>query len=147
MMRRVKGFSLLELVMVMALIAVVLLVLLPRWSAPGKGTMNATVHELVNALEECKLQAMASGKPQTFTWNPTSRQWHTATRQGNIPEPIEVSLIYAKQANPMGQEPTIEFSPNGRSTGARFSLRHEQQQRILDIDWLTAQVQVKVGTP
>lgn len=146
MMRRVKGFSLLELVMVMALIAVALLVLLPRWSAPGKGSMNATVHELVNALEECKLQAMASGKPQTFTWNPTTRQWHTPTRHGSIPEPMEVSLIYAKQSSRKAI-PSIEFSPHGRSTGARFTLRHAQQQRTLDVDWLTAQVQVNVGTP
>lgn len=146
MMPRTKGFSLLELMLVMVLIAIAFAVLLPRWTGPSKGSLNSTVHDLVNALQECKLQAMTSGKLQTFVWNPATRQWRTATRQGNIPAPIEVSLIYAKDTTQSGREPSIDFSPDGRSTGARLSLQQGQQQRTLNVDWLTAQVHVSVAS-
>lgn len=147
MTRSCKGFSLLELVMVMAVLALAVALLAPRWQRAGENGLRAQAQTLSEALQAAKLQAMASGKTQHFRWNPSSREWQTAQAYGKIPDDIEVSLTFGQERSAAMLDPKIDFSPDGLSTGGRLVLQRSGQTQQLDIDWLSGQVQISDGSP
>lgn len=141
MKRRQQGLSLLELLMVMALLALATAMLLPRWSRTGDQGVQAQADSLRNALQAARLQAMATGRVQRFVWNPQTRQWHTVQADGHIPDDIAVTMTYGQAIDGNTHEPAIEFKPDGMSTGGRLELRRGDRSDYLEIDWLTGQVQ------
>lgn len=141
MKRRQQGLSLLELLMVMALLALATAVLLPRWSHTGARGIQAQADSLRTALQTARLQAMASGRPQRFVWSPQTRQWRTAQTDGRIPDDIAVTLTYGQAMDGSAHEPAIEFKPDGLSSGGRLELRRGDRSEYLEVDWLTGQVQ------
>ena len=83
MTRSCKGFSLLELVMVMAVLALAVAPLVPRWQRAGEHGLRSQAQILREAMDEAKLEAMASGETQHFRWNSKTREWQTA--QASLP--------------------------------------------------------------
>lgn len=147
MTRSSKGFSLLELVMVMAILALAVAVLLPRWQRAGVHGLRAQAKTLREAMQAAKLQAMASGETQHFRWNPSTREWQTAQASGKIPDDIEVRLTFGQDRRSATLDPKIDFSPDGLSTGGRLVLQRDGRTQQLDIDWLSGQVQISDGAP
>ena len=145
MKRNTHGISLLELLMVLVLIAVALSILLPQAIRLTQSPLHAHVQELRQALSECKLQAMTSGKAQTFVWTPATRIWLTPTRQGRIDPKIAVHFTGAQLAPSNGA--VIIFSPDGKSSGGRFELQYKFHTQRLDVDWLSAQTRLSIPAP
>lgn len=147
MMRSCKGFSLLELVMVMAVLALAVALLVPRWQRGGSHGLRAQAQILTEAMQAAKLQAMASGETQHFRWNPSTREWRTAQASGKVPDDIEVSLTFGQERKASKLDPKIDFSPDGLSTGGQLTLQRSGLTQQLEIDWLTGQVRVLDSTP
>lgn len=147
MTRSCKGFSLLELIMVMAVLALAVALLMPRWQRAGEHGLRAQAQILREAMDKAKLEAMASGESQHFRWNPGTREWQTAQTSGKIPDDIEVSLTFGQERRAATLDPKIDFSPDGLSTGGRLILQRDGQTQQLDIDWLSGQVQLSAGSP
>lgn len=133
--------------MVMAVLALAVALLVPRWQRAGPHGLRAQAQTLREAMGEAKLQAMASGETQHFRWNPSTREWQTAQASGKIPDDIEVSLTFGQERRAATLDPKIDFSPDGLSTGARLVLQRSGQTQQLDIDWLSGQVQISDGSP
>lgn len=147
MTRSGKGFSLLELVMVMAVLALAVALLLPRWQRAGSHGLHAQAQTLREAMQAAKLQAMASGETQHFRWNPKTREWQTAHASGKIQDDIEVRLTFGQERKAVALDSKIDFSPDGLSTGGRLILQRDDQVQQLDIDWLSGHVQISDGSP
>ena len=140
MSHRVRGFSLLELVMVMAVLAVAALVLLPRWQHSREPGLRAQIEPIRAALQEAKLQGMASGRPQVFTWNPGTRVWTSGKSQGRISDDIQVAMTFGQERNTVPAQARIVFFADGLSTGGRLRFADKIESRQLQVDWLTGQV-------
>lgn len=139
MSRPARGFSLLELVMVMAVLAVAALVLLPRWQNRQSRGLTTQVESIHHALQEAKLQAMASGKPQYFIWNPDTREWAVGATRGRVAANVQVVMTYGQIGNTSATPARIVFYPEGVSTGGRLRFYTQAQAAQLDVDWLTGQ--------
>lgn len=135
----VRGFSLLELVMVMAVLAVAALVLLPRWQNRQNRGLTTQVESIHRALQEAKLQAMVSGKPQFFIWNPDTREWAVGSTSGRVDSNVQVVMIYGQTGNTLATPARIGFYPEGVSTGGRLRFTTQTHTTQLEVDWLTGQ--------
>ena len=144
---RVRGFSLLELVMVMAVLAVAALVLLPRWQHSRERGLRAQIEPIRAALQETKLQAMASGRPQVFAWNPSTRVWTSGKSQGRISDDIQVAMTFGQERNTVPAQACIVFFADGLSTGGRLRFAGKSESRQLQVDWLTGQVREAEQVP
>lgn len=142
-----RGFSLLELVMVMAVLAVAALVLLPRWNGRHDRALAANIASIQGALQQAKLQAMASGKPQTFNWNPESRQWSVGPKSGQISANVQVIMTYGKRDSRVPGPARIVFYPDGLSSGGTLQFSTHAQTTLLEVDWLTGQTRYAVQRP
>lgn len=135
-----RGFSLLELMLAVALIATALAVLLPRWQV-GPSGLREQAQALQAVLQAAKLQAIATGQTQNFIWQPATRTWTMGKQHGQIASDIQVSMTYGQHATTERTAATIRFFPNGLSSGGRLRLLRGNGQAQLDVDWLTAEVQ------
>lgn len=147
MSHRVRGFSLLELVMVMAVLAVAALVLAPRWQHSRERGLRAQIEPIRAALQEAKLQAMASGRPQVFAWNPSTRVWTSGKSQGRISDDIQVAMTFGQERNTVPAQARIVFFADGLSTGGRLRFAGKNESRQLQVDWLTGQVREAEQVP
>lgn len=144
---RKHGFSLLELVVVLALLAIALVVLLPRWQQGRSQGLASHVEQVREALQEAKLRAMASGQEQAFVWNPSTRVWSVGSTQGQIPSNVQIAMTFGQERQAQSLRPQIVFFADGLSTGGSLLFTTEGQSRQLEVDWLTGQVQDVLAKP
>ena len=144
-MRRQRGFSLLELIVVVVLIAATtaLAASVMTTGLPGQQLRNAS-RELAAQLRYTRAQAIVTGKPQLFTLDARSREWKAPNRRhGQLPREIEVVATGARIEQTQPELMAIRFFPEGAATGGRIVLSRERAAWQLDVEWLTGEVTIK----
>jgi len=144
-MRRQRGFSLLELIVVVVLIAATtaLAASVMTTGLPGQQLRNAS-RELAAQLRYTRAQAIVTGKPQLFTLDARSREWKAPNRRhGQLPREIEVVATGARIEQTAPELMAIRFFPEGAATGGRIVLSRERAAWQLDVEWLTGEVTIK----
>ena len=144
-MRRHRGFSLIELIVVVVLIAATTALAASVMTAglPGQQLRN-TARELAAQLRYTRAQAIVSGTPQLFVLDTRTRQWTGPNRRhGEVPREIRIvaTAARAEQTNP--DEAVIRFFPEGAATGGRLVLARNDAAWQLDVEWLTGEVTAK----
>ncbi|WP_312684492.1 type II secretion system protein XpsH [Stenotrophomonas chelatiphaga] len=139
---RVGGMSLLEMLLVIALIALVGLVtggMFARGMA-GAQLRNAG-KELASQLRLVRAEAVARGSVQRFVIEPRARRWEGAGgRSGTLPESLQVSFEGAAQLQQGAGRGAIEFHPDGGSSGGRIVIQRGDARWRIDVGWLTGEV-------
>ena len=142
-MRTIRGFTLLELLIVVSLV-VVAMALAARVvgsALPGQ-QLRAAAKEVVGELRYTRAQAIATGKPQLFTLNAKTREWHAAGRKGVLPKSVEIIATVARSEQPAVDVAAIRFFPEGASTGGRVLLKNGRAQWQVDVGWLIGEVKL-----
>jgi general secretion pathway protein H len=120
--RRAAGFTLLEMLVVIAVMAVILL-LVTGYGPPRSHRLEtaAAAQNVANALRAARGQAIASGHAVRFT----------------LPRlPGTVSAVTHAPAG------GIVFAPDGSASGGQVLLQNAGQSATVTADWLTGQVQI-----
>jgi general secretion pathway protein H len=143
-MRAARGFTLLEMVVVIALFAAVtaLAASVVSRGLPGQQLRRAT-KEIATELRYTRARAISSGKPQVFVFDTRQRQWRAPDRHhGEVPDSVEVVAIGARSEQVGDRTAVIRFFPEGAATGGRFVLKHGRAAWQVDVEWLTGEVRV-----
>lgn len=144
------GFSLLEMILVMVLIAAASLLAVAALGGGMQGMkLRAGAKDVAAQMRFARAVAISSGQPQDVIIDPAARQWQGAKgRSGSLPDVGEVVFTGARatQFEPGQQNETkgtVRFFPDGAATGGRVRLLANGGGWDVDVGWLTGEVKVK----
>ena len=147
MQRKVRGVSLLEMLLVIALLAVISVLAASALTGGFAGMqLRSEAKQLSAQLRYTRTQAIATGRPQRFTIDPQQRTWTAPNhRHGDIPEKLGIRFTGAREVQPRRGEGAIVFFPDGASTGGRVQLSAKKAAMNIDVTWLTGEVRLRRG--
>ena len=143
-MMRPRGFSLMEMLLVMALIAVASLLAVAAMSGGMQGMkLHAGAKDVAAQMRFARAVAISSGQPQDVVIDPRARRWEGAKgRSGNLPDGGEIVFTGAREVQPEGGKGAVRFFPDGAATGGRVRLLANGGGWDVDVGWLTGEVRV-----
>lgn len=139
---RARGMSLLEMLLVIALIAAVGLLTAGMFSrGVGGMQLRSAGKDIANQLRQTRAEAIARGAPQRLAIAPREHRWESTTgRHGTLPDALRIEFEGAAQLQRRSDEGTIEFHPDGGSSGGRIVLQQGSTRWRIDVGWLTGEV-------
>jgi general secretion pathway protein H len=143
-LRKPRGVSLLEMLLVVALIAIAgMLAAMVLTGGLDGMRLRSSAKEIAAQLRYARAQAIATGAPQRFVIDPTRHQWQGPNqRHGDIASSLGVRFTGAREAQARAGEGGILFFPDGASTGGRVELSAKQAAWRIDVAWLTGEVKL-----
>ena len=147
--RASRGFSLLEMLLVMALVAAASLLAVAAMSGGMQGMqLRAGAKEVAAQMRFARAVAISSGQPQDVVIDPQARRWEGAKgRSGDLPGGGEIVFTGARAAafgdgsSDRGKG-AIRFFPDGAATGGRVRMLANGGGWDVDVGWLTGEVRV-----
>lgn len=147
---RARGFSLLELLLVMALVAGASLLAVSAFGGGMRGPqLRDAAREVASQLRFARAVAISSGEPQDVAIDPAARRWQGARgRSGRLPAAATVEFIGASPRQLPGAQArdgigVVRFFPDGAATGGRVRLLYQGAGWDVDVGWLTGEVRVR----
>jgi general secretion pathway protein H len=143
-LRTMRGFSLLEIVLVIAIIALASLLAAAALTGGIDGLrLRSAAREVAAQLRYTRAQALATGVPQRFTIDPHAHTWTAPKdRHGELPKQLGIVFTGAREVQPSRGEGAIVFFADGASTGGRVQLQVDDAAWKVDVAWLTGQVRL-----
>jgi general secretion pathway protein H len=141
--KRTRGFTLLELMVVIVLIAAVTGLAVGVLGVGKRGRdLRGAARTLATELRFTRVQAMTTGTSQTLDIDLDTRRW-TAVQgkhHGEIPGDLQLRFQGVRQEQRSQRSAAIRFFPDGSSTGGRISLLAGGAGIRVDVRWLTGEV-------
>jgi general secretion pathway protein H len=144
-MRKAAGFTLLEIIIVLAIGAVIYTLIL---GVPLRGAtsadLKAAARSLASGLREAQTTAMATRHDASLVIDMDARQFTIADdkRVRKLPDGIELKLDTAETEVTGEHRGGIRFYPDGSSTGGRITVSSGERKYLVDVDWLTGRVSI-----
>lgn len=144
MERQARGFSLLEMMLVIGIIALASLLAASAMTGGLDGQrLRSSSKQIAAQLRYTRAQAIATGAPQRFVIDPHAHTWQAPKqRHGEIPRQLGIVFTGAREIQPSRGEGAVMFFPDGASTGGRVQLRAQRVAWNIDVSWLTGQVKL-----
>lgn len=143
--RRDSGFTLLELLVVLAVLSLVLAIGVPRLltALPGAAS-RGTATDLAATLKDARFQAIRHNIDTAVVLDLERRRYGVQgdRQEHGLPAGLQVSATLAGEAQDDGAAGRISFYPDGSSSGGRIRLRQGGHAYWVDVDWLTGRVSV-----
>lgn len=140
---RARGFTLIEMLAVIVLIAIAATVIGVSLHGRGRSELDATAHRIAAGLRDTRAHAMATRQPQWFTLDLRD---HTYAAPGHdpraIPADASIDVTSAQQDADAQGDARIRFFPDGSSSGGHIVLRSPRYGVRVNVDWLTGAVDV-----
>ena len=145
--RQDKGFSLVEMLVVLALIALTLTLSLPYSQSSGLHRRLSAEAQMVAArLRETRSLALSSRQPQYLVIDVEHRAIRGPGHQPNIVlEAVQNVILTTADDLIVDRQGAIGFFPDGRATGGAITLERDKAKRIVSVNWLTGSIAVSVG--
>lgn len=148
---RARGFTLLEILVVLALAAIILALVLPRLGGGLEGLRVRTASRQVAALlRSARVQAVAWRQTVTVTADPRGGTLLVeppgrtgAPSRLAMPQGVRLAVL-DEAARPRGDRPTrIRFSPRGGSDGGALAVTGAGRRISIVVDPLTGRVTIQ----
>jgi general secretion pathway protein H len=142
-MRRDDGFTLIEVLVVLAIVGVVLGVLIGRGPQRSRGLeARAAAGALAQTLRAARAQAIAADHDVSVALDPARHSFAADGGAVRLIDPgIDISVLPPSLPGP-GAIRLIRFSPDGSSTGGQILLGTGRRQLDVSVEWLTGKVSV-----
>jgi general secretion pathway protein H len=140
-----RGFTLLELLVALAVAAVALAVVLPNLARPpGRMELAANAREVAAALRMARGQAIARNRPAGFTADTRAAAFGVAGQGPLRPlaRGVALALYTTEQEVEDEGRGTIRFYPDGSSTGGGVSLSQGGLRYDVLVDWFSGGVSI-----
>lgn len=140
---RSDGFTLIELVVVLAVISLVLALVLPSFRQPtGSPAIAAAAHDIAAALRLTRSRAIVEDRLTSFVWRDGgfSAIDSAATPVQHVPAGIALTMLGAESAR--GGR-SIRFYPDGSSTGGGIALTAGAARYVVLVNWLNGDVSIR----
>ena len=143
-MRRQRGFSLLEIVVVIVLIAIMATVI--AMSVTGgldSARVRSASRDVAAALRYTRGQAIVHHEQRAIAFNVDERSYRMPDKDPvQLPKGMEMELLTA-QSEMLGEgEGQIRFYPDGSSGGGRVTLARGEARWEIEVEWLTGKVRL-----
>lgn len=138
-----RGFMLIELLAVLAILSIVLVAAPPLLSkAMPAVELRTTTRDVATALRATRNLAITTNREATFTLDVSNGQYGPSGQgpSHRIPSSFGVSFLTAESERVTREEARIRFFPNGGSTGGRIRLERDGRTNDVTVDWLTGHV-------
>lgn len=146
---RTAGFTLAEMLAVMAILAVTIALSLPyaRRSSDSQQLMAESLR-LASALKEARNLAMTSGVDQDVVLDLERRTISAPHKTADKPFNNGIKLTALSAGNlAANRKAAYRFYADGSSTGGRIVMETRGQRRTVAISWLTGAITVESGAP
>ncbi|MGQ0658441.1 MAG: GspH/FimT family protein [Chromatiales bacterium] len=140
-----RGFTLLELVVVLALAALLLILVPPAFSkALAHAELKATAREIAATLRTARDRAVATQTDRAVTFD-LSRRVYGPDRGGQfrrLPDAVGITVFAADSERRSPASLAIRYFPDGSATGGRITLSRQAHTYYVDVGWLTGRVKI-----
>lgn len=137
-----RGFSLIELIVALAILSIMLVALVPLTGAWRRGVpIEAVVNDIVVTLRSSRVAAIYANRATTFTLDSaTGQYWSDAA-----PRPRALPARVVAALGP-GQSPLnrIQFFPDGGASGGAIILRDARRSYIIEVEALSGRIKFNV---
>lgn len=142
---RQRGFTLVEILVVVAIIGLAMAVVAGAMgmSLAGQQVRGAS-RDLVASLRYTRGQAIVKREQQVLLFNLDERSYRAPGRSPiELPEKFEIAVETARQEMLASGEVGIRFYPDGSSTGGNVEISRGDVVWRIDINWLTGEVNLR----
>ena len=142
-----KGFSLLEILLVLVVLAIAASLIMPALIQPSGTQLRTAAGAFAAGLRQARNDAVGTHQDVRFTVHLDAREFTVGdnTRRRRLPAQVELSVFTARSEVLGEHSAAIRFFPDGSSTGGRISLSVGERSYHVDVDWMTGQVQVRAA--
>lgn len=143
------GFTLVELLIVLALAGVLSVLLAPMLLPSPARTVQQAGEQMVTGLRESRRLARAQRQPQQFFVDTSARRYRVASSKKwhSLPEGMSVRLTTAESLLSSDSQGAIGFFADGSSSGGRIVLGMDGIARQIDVEWLTGRTRISEMRP
>lgn len=137
--RSQTGFTFLELLVVLAILALVYALAIPTRPAAWRGgDVAGAARTLAQDLRAARATAIAQRREVAVAVDPAARAYAIDRRRTALPARDVDTLVVALAPG----ERALRFFPDGSANGATLTLRHGDAATTVAVDWLTGRVEV-----
>ena len=140
-----RGFTLLEIIIVLAIAGIAYAILL---AVPSRGAsiadLKASARVLASGLRQAQSMAMATKQDAVLTLDLDAREFQLPGEKGarKLPDGIDLKLYTAQSEVTSDKRGAIRFYPDGSSTGGRITVASGERKYLVDVEWLTGRVTI-----
>lgn len=149
---RTRGFTLLELLVVLSIIAIATGLIAPNLAITDNSAFNAEVRHAASALTYARRMAIVKGAPQTttlFALDPEASDYDERLEEVNaltsesrwVSEDLELSFQNEVDPDPetVGKM-SVTFFPQGGSTGGLLGFSSDKRMAMIRVDAITGRI-------
>lgn len=140
------GFTLLELLVVLAIVAFVSAIAMPSFQrmAP-RVEARAVAQTLAADLRRLRSEALLRGQETRLIVDAAAHRYVAEPAPGvrSLPAGIELAYVSPLSGKTSRADDQLRFRPDGSSTGGRLDLRRDGRVWHIDVDWLTGRVSLQ----
>jgi general secretion pathway protein H len=138
---RNRGFTLVEIMVVMVIIALVMgLVATSLSRSVSSAEARAASRKLVASLRYTRARAIIDKQEQVFQVNTEERSYQAPGRKKvNLPDGVDVTITTARSEVTSEDVYGIRFFPDGGSTGGHIELTVNEREYRVNVAWLTGE--------
>lgn len=143
--RRVRGFTLLELLIVLVLMAIVTATVYPMFGGSvSNSELRGSARALAAGLRLARSEALSQRRETFLTVDVAGRRFRVDRdpRVHALPKKVELKLFTAQNDLVDGNVGAIRFYPDGGSNGGRITIASGERKFDVDVDWLTGRVAI-----
>ena len=149
-----NGFTLIEIIVVMAIIAIASAIIIPRLGSNGVTHLKAEVREVAAILNHARQLATIQGQEMEVKLYATPSsvdkkkrkpgEWHS--RGAEIHSTSAFAKSNAEKETKTGKNPVyrVLFYPGGGSSGGTFTFKRQNVEIILKVNLITGKVSTKI---
>lgn len=144
-LRASAGFTLLELLVVLLLLALVYGLAVPMFSAGQPGTeLKGATRQIAAGLRQARNEAVRQKEEAVLVLDVEKRNFMVSgdRRRYNLPASLVYTLVTAQSDLRPDGVGAIRFYPDGSSNGGRITVAFGTRKYEINVDWLTGRVTV-----
>jgi general secretion pathway protein H len=138
-----RGLSLLELIVVLAILSLVLVAVAPLVNPSQRGAMiDVAARDLALALRETRAAAIYGNKGTTFTLDAAAGEYWSDAAPARRTLPARITAAFAAGHARLGQ---IQFFPDGGASGGTIVLSDAHRSAAIQVDALSGRAKFNVS--
>ncbi len=142
---RPAGFTLLEVLLVLAIMAALAAVLLPQvMSGKDHYQLTRNVRDVASAMRMTRALAIKAQADKAIQFNVDNKTFQIdGEKTREIDEEINLEVLTAdSEISEDGSRAGVRFYADGASTGGRVTLTLGDDKRAIDVVWMTGQINI-----